>query len=99
MHILPNGSESNLQKTPLQYSSRGSRNPNLFEYMSFWARDKTAQIPLQSMQTWYFFPNDAFLLVKSVSCIGKMKYRQYSTKFIYLQSSQKEMQLSMLRFF
>ena len=50
-----NGSESNLQKTPLRYSSQVSRNPNLFEYMSFWAHDKTAQIPLQSIRTWYFF--------------------------------------------
>ncbi len=39
----------------MRYSSWVSRNPNLFEYMSFWAHDKTAQIPLQSMQTWYFF--------------------------------------------
>ncbi len=55
MYILSNGSGSNLQKTLLRYSSRVSRNPSLFEYMSFWAHDKTAQIPLQSMQTWYFF--------------------------------------------
>ena len=32
---------------PLRYSSRVSHNPNLFEDMSFWAHDKTAQIPLQ----------------------------------------------------
>ncbi len=55
MYILSNGSESNLQKTLLRYSSPVSCNPNLFEYMSFWAHDKTAQIPLQTMQTWYFF--------------------------------------------
>ncbi len=42
-------------KAPLRYPSRVSRNPNLFEYMSFWAHDKRAQITLQSMQTWYFF--------------------------------------------
>ena len=55
MYILSNGSESDLQKTPLRYSSQVSRNPYLFEYMSFWAHVKTAQIPLQSMQTWIFF--------------------------------------------
>ncbi len=54
MYILSNGSESNLQITPLRYSSRVSRNPNLFEYVSFWAHDKTAQIPLQSMQMMHF---------------------------------------------
>ncbi len=55
MYILSNGSESNVRKTPLRYSSQVSLNPNLFEYMSFWAHDKIAHIPLQSMQTWYFF--------------------------------------------
>ena len=45
----------------LQYSSRVSRNPKLSEYRSFWAHDKTAQIPLQSMQIWSFFQTMHFL--------------------------------------
>ncbi len=55
MYILSNGSGSDLQKNLLRYSTWVSRNPNLFEYMSFWDHDKTAPNRLQSMQTWYFF--------------------------------------------
>ncbi len=49
--IFP-GNPGSLTLTPVVIFSH---NPNLFAYMSFWAHDKIAQIPLQLMKTWYFF--------------------------------------------
>ena len=63
--IYDNGNLKQVAKNPFKNVKWFSRYLEKSKGMSCFGIRKTAQIPLQSMQIWYFFPNDAFSLAKS----------------------------------